>query len=171
MDSGIFLSSRKYLLSWILVPLAAAAIFYFFLYGYFKGREAVFREEKCFIESAPGLKRKILAAEKLLKNYDINLSKTGIIEKLNSQLKDMAQLAGLTIISMDIGANQQSAKKGSVLRAAIKADGTLSSVAAFLSAVRDSGMLLTVDFVGMRLSAAGSARDYSAEFILLYRSL
>jgi hypothetical protein len=171
MDLGIFLSNRRYILIWALTPLAVLAIFYFSLYGYFKSKEGVFRADKSFIESVPLISQKISAAEELLKEYDLALSKTETIEKMNSQLKEMARLADLTVTAINIDTVPGSTDSGPLFKVNIKSEGEIGAITAFVGAVQASGMLLTIDSANIKSCRNVEGRKYSAYFVFSYHTL
>ncbi len=171
MDSGIFLSNRKNMLLWVLTPLLISAVFYLFLFSYFKNRESLFLEKRSFIESIPLINQKISAAEVLLKKYNFTMSKSESIEKLNSQLREAARLANISIDSLNIDANPQGSSDRSIFKVAVKTAGSLGSIAGFIEAIQASGMLLTLDSAKIRLYGIGEAQDYSADIVFSYHSL
>jgi len=171
MDVGIFLNSKKNILSWIIAPFLVSVVFYLFLFGYFKARENKLMEEKSLIDYIPLIDKKISAAEELLKKYNFKLTDSEVIEKLNLELRESARISSFSIDSMNIGKDPQASDGGSIFKTTVKGSGDLNSISNFVEALQVSGILLTIDSADIRLLGEAGARAYSADFIISYHSL
>lgn len=172
MDAGIFLSSRRSVLSWILVPVLLSAMLYFFLFSYFKAQEESLKEKKSFIEAIPVMSEKISMADTVLASYDFGLQKSEVARKLNTQLKNMAQQSGFVINSLNIDMDTQRKPAGySLFKVTIKGEGGFVPTTRFIDYVQLSGNLFTVNSFNMFASSIGSEQIYNTDISLYYYNL
>jgi hypothetical protein len=173
MDLGIFLSSKKKLVFWIIGPVLFLSILFLPVFIYFKSINKTLTEKKFMLESMPSIIEKITMAQAMVKSYQTNASKAEIIEWLNSQLNRIAGGCGFTIDSLVVGRDDAKSAGGSLIvyGISIKGKGELSKIDDFFSKCQSVMPLLTLDKVMLRTIGETSEYIYEAQITFSYNSL
>lgn len=173
MDLGIYLSTKKKLVFWIIGPVLFLSILFLPVFIYFKSINNNLSEKKFMLESMPTIIEKITMAQSTVKSYQSNTSKAELIEWLNSQLNYIANNSGFVIDSLIVKKdNPKSTEEAiAVYEVSIKGKGGLDKIISFFNNSQSSMPLLTLDNVQLRTIGQTSERIYNAQLSFSYNNL
>lgn len=173
MDLGIFLSSKKKLVVWIIGPVLFLSILYLPIFVYFKSAHNDLNEKKFMLESMPTIIEKITMAQSMVKSYQSNASKAEIIEWLNSQLNQIAGSCDFTIDSFVVRKDESGSSSEAMIvyDISIEGKGELSKIIDFFKKTQSVMPLITLDDMQLRTIGHATEHIYSAQINFSYNSV
>ncbi|MFC1708748.1 hypothetical protein ACFL2J_01625 [Candidatus Omnitrophota bacterium] len=173
MDLGIFLSTKKKLVAWIIGPVLFLSILYLPIFIYFKSANNDLSEKKFMLESMPTIIEKITMAQVMLKSYQSNASKGEIIEWLNFQLNQIAGSCDFTIDSLVVRKDKSPSSSGEMIiyNISVQGKGELLGVISFFENSQAVMPLLTLDDVKLQTIGHASEHIYDAKVTFSYNNL
>ena len=173
MDLGIYLSTKKKLVVWIIGPVLFLSVLFLPVFIYFKSINNNLSEKKFMLESMPTIIEKITMAQSTVKSYQSNASKAELIEWVNSQLNYIANDSGFVIDSLIVKKdNSKNAEEAiTVYEISIKGKGELDKIVSFFNKSQSMMPLLTLDSMQLRTVGQASERIYDTQLSFAYNNL
>ncbi len=169
MDLGIFVSSRKKLALWLVLPVFVLVIIYLSSSFYFNSAYNDLKEKESFIELMPLMEQKLQKAKEVLLGYKANKQEDELLGGLNSKINKFAKKSDFNLDSLSIQkVNSSHSPEFLVFQASIKGKGSFYNVFEFLENSRKENELFFFKIVNINIIDLSAQPVYSAEFELLY---
>ncbi|MFH1479351.1 MAG: type 4a pilus biogenesis protein PilO [Candidatus Omnitrophota bacterium] len=171
MDLGIFLSTRKRFLFFILAPILSVTLLYLLFNAYYVSVKTSLDEKQVVVMALPVIVDKISRAQGILDDYYTESPETDVIKILNYGLNEMGSKANLNIQSLKVQKNQDSSnRKTSSFKIDIKAEGSIDDIVRFFKETYRVDKLFVLDNVALKMINPEN-NLYSADFVFIYSIL